>query len=284
MRTGKSARIDEVAGNLPPTPALADCAIMLRTVCWSILLLVATFSLGGCRRSSLDSEGPLYAPPEFVGERKLSSGGEALIPLELQIHRDTLFVSYSRIPRIDAYSLELELLHSIELEEPEPVHPTWFCLTDDWLVVSDSEKRLIVLYDRTGKVVDSFGLLPDGKGKLDPGSLVIYGGVLYVSDQDLKRVLAVSLAEAAGITEIGELILTIPADGEKPLGLPGGLHVTDDGRVLIGDVGSGSIEVFTCDGRPIYSFESPKTTRPIGITAFAADDLADPKLAIAEEF
>ena len=47
------------------------------------------------------------------------------------------------------------------------------------------------------------------------------------------------MADAPGITETGELILTIPTSEEQELGFPSAVYVTEDGRLLVGDAATG---------------------------------------------
>ncbi|HSG98645.1 MAG TPA: hypothetical protein VLB27_01260, partial [candidate division Zixibacteria bacterium] len=138
--------------------------------------------------------------------------------------------------------------------------------------------------DRTGAYKTSWGLLPDHQTKLSPFALTEYGGVLYLTDLSLRKALAISLVDAPGITERGELTLSFPNDTAWTLRFPSALYVTIDGRLLVGDAGSGHIEVFTCDGRYIYRFDSLNTATLAAPQAFAADHLADPHLMDSATF
>lgn len=209
--------------------------------------------------------------------------GNSMKPVRLQWFEDTLFVSYNGVARIDKYTTDLKLVGSIELIDPEPVRPTSFVLIDSLLVVADHARHLVVIYDRNGNFRESFGTTPDGR-PLSPFSLDAYGGVAYIGDLNLGRVLAVSLVDAGEITERGELILTIPGDSSSTIGFPSAVKVTPDGRLLIGNAQSGRVEVYTCDGRHVYNFDSVATDRTIGPQAFDADNVLDPSLRDTTEF
>jgi sugar lactone lactonase YvrE len=176
------------------------------------------------------------------------------------------------------YDLSLVPLTSITLRGPTPVQPSAFAVTDAAIYVCDHAKGVIVAYDRSGAYVDSYGTLPNGETRLSPLTLTHFGGVIYVADIALRRILAISVADAPGITERGELILTIPGDRDQELGFPSAVHVTPDGRLLVGDAESGVIRVFTCDGREMYGFEAVPGQTVLSPQGIARDDRMDPSL------
>jgi DNA-binding beta-propeller fold protein YncE len=98
----------------------------------------------------------------------------------------------------------------------------------------------------------------------------------YVADMNLRRVLAISLNDVPDLTEVGEMVLSIPGENEPVVGFPSTVFVTDDGRLLIGDAGEGLVRVFTCDGRPIYQFDRVPGRAKLAPQGFAADDVVDP--------
>ena len=237
------------------------------------MLLVALLA-GACERAG----DPYAALPQLQGSFHLTADGDTLEPLRLQIHRDSLWVSYRGLPRLDVYDLSLTRLASVPLTDPEPVLPSAFAVTDSAIYVCDHAKGMIVVYDREGKYIDSFGTLPDGETRLSPLALTHFGGVLYVADISLRQILALSVTDAPGLTERGELIVTIPGDRGRGLGFPSAVHVTADGRLLVGDAESGVIRVFTCDGREIYDFDAVPGRAELSPQGIASDDRVDPSL------
>jgi sugar lactone lactonase YvrE len=214
--------------------------------------------------------------PRLVSVFRTEGSSEELQPVRLQLVGDTLYVSYSNIPRLDLYDLTPSFVRSIDLTDPEQVFPTSFYVTDSAIAVCDHSKGAVVLYDRSGELVMSYGTLPDMSTRLAPFSLTYYAGTFYVGDIALQRVLAISAKDTPGITERGELILSIPADTLTTLGLPSSLLVTPDGRLLIGDASSAEILAFTCDGRFVYRFDDVRNR--IAPQAFAIDNITDPSM------
>jgi hypothetical protein len=222
--------------------------------------------------------------PEFESVRVITDGADTLRPVRLQFRRDTLYVSYNHRAQLDLFTPEFERLRTLELVDPEPIYPTSFAVADSAIYIVDHAKRAVIVTDRDGKVSDSFNMLPDGETQLSPLAVAFYGGVAYVADITLRQVLAISMVEAPGITEKGELILHIPSDEADAIGFPSAVRVTLDGRLLIGDAEAGRVRVFTCDGRAIYQFDSvpsPGVMAPLG---FAVDGIQDPRLQDSARF
>jgi sugar lactone lactonase YvrE len=224
------------------------------------------------------------ASPRLVRSYVLTEGDAVLQPLRLQVVGDTLFVSCRGLPRLDLYTLDLERIGSVDLTRPEPVTPSAFAVSDSQIVVCDHTKGAIVIYDRRGHFVDSFGLLPDDKTRLAPLAMARFKDVVYVADMGLKQVLAVSVAGGSGVVDRGELILQVPGEKGGVLGLPSAVFVTPDGRLLVGDAAEGRIRAFTCDGQEIYAFPPVPGYPKIAPLGFALDDVTDPALLAAESF
>jgi hypothetical protein len=197
---------------------------------------------------------------------------------------DTLFVSYMGIPRLDMYTLDLKRVGHIDLTRPEPVMPSAFAVNDSQIVVCDHGKGALVIFDRLGNYIDSFGLLPDQKTRLMPLALAMYQNIAYVADMALKRILAVSLAENPNVASRGELILQIPGSEAGAFGFPSAVFITPDGRMLVGDAGESKIRVFTCDGREVYQFSPVPGQAGIAPQGFALDDRRDPSLQGTDSF
>ena len=249
----------------------------------SCLALLAIFGSGCGRGEKLDGNTYKEAP-QYVRSVVLMDGQDTLVPVRVQFVDDTLFVSYNGLPRLDLYNRNLERVRSISLTQPDTVMPTSFWILDSILIVADHVQGLILSYDRKGTLLASYGRLPDNQTPLHPFAVTAYGGVLYASDLGLRRILAISLVDAEGITEKGEVILAIPSDSTKTLGFPAAVAVTPDGRLLVGDAVSGSIDVFTCDGRYVYRFDSIPAMPIRGPQAFAMDGKSDPELQDTSRF
>jgi hypothetical protein len=223
-------------------------------------------------------------PPSLFDSKVFIENGDTLMPSRLQVFRDPLFASYLGRHNIDIFTGDLEKAGTILLVDPEPVFPTSFAITDSLVLVSDHAKNVVVIYDRKGGFKESFGLLPDGSTRLSPFDLTYYGGVLYLSDIGLNKILAISMTNAEDITEMGELILQIPSDTSTVIGFPSSLMVTFEGRLFVGDSRNSIIKVFTCDGQYIYDFDRIEATRPFSPMGFATDNKIDPSMQDSSSF
>jgi sugar lactone lactonase YvrE len=231
-----------------------------------------------------DGEQPRASHPVLVKSVALTDGATALQPVRLQIWGDTLFVAYQGVPRLDAFTLELERLGSIDLTDPESVTPSAFAVSESQIVVCDHARGAIVLYDRKGRFIDSFGQLPDEETRLTPLAMARFDNVVYVVDMALKRVLAVSVEGDSSVVDRGELIMQVPGEGMDALAFPSSVFVTPDGRLLVGDAGTGRIRAFTCDGQEIYSFGEAPGGSKIAPLGFAVDNVMDPSLQVERSF
>lgn len=219
-----------------------------------------------------------HTTPVYESAIVITDNADTLQPVRLQWYFDTLFVSYNGRSQIDLFSSDLQKLRSIIIAQPMNVTPTSFVVAESIIVIADHSSSNILVYDRDGKFLDSYGTLPDKETKLQPFDLTFFGGVLYVADIGQRQIMAISMTDAGDVTEKGELILSFPNDSLHSLGFPSALKVTPDGRMLVGDAGEGVIKVFTCDGRYVYDFDKIETPAPLGPQAFAMDDVVDPAM------
>jgi len=247
-----------------------------------IYLIIILFS--GCSEQAPQKKFTYATPPQFIKSIVLEDNGDTLQPVGLQLFKDTIYVNYYKQAKIDLYNLEFERIKTIDLTDPEPVYPTSIAVQDSALYASDHSKRMIIIYDRNGKYVNSFGILPDGISQLLPFDMEYFGGVLYVTDILLRKILAISVVDVDNVTEVGELILTIPSDSLKTIGMPSSIMITPDGRLLAGDAKNGSIEVFTCTGERAYSFETIELENKFAPGGFSMDFVIDPSLQDTSSF
>ncbi len=251
--------------------------ITLITILTTVLYLLL-FHLNSCENEKNNPASYYSELPQLIDSRQIISASDTLEPVRIQLINDSLFISYINKPYIDVYNTDFHKLSTIHLNYPEEVYPTSFHVSDSNIFVVDHSKGAIVIYSRLGKYIKSFGVHPDGKTRLSPFALIYYGGVLYVTDIKQKAVLAISVVDAEGITETGELIQTIPIDTLNPIKFGSTVFVTFDGRLLAGDAGSGLIKVYTCDGHFIYNFDTIPYTLKISPQAIELDNLIDPDL------
>jgi len=240
-----------------------------------LLGLALLLALVGCEN---DVTPGYKTPPAFVKEIMAPFDSLSLNPVRVRLYDDTVFLTYTRESRIDIFTIDFEYIKSINLTDPEPVFPTNFVIDDSLIIVADHTKGALVVYDRDGNFLDSFGLLPDQKTRMSPFGLTFFRGVIYSGDVGLKQIMVISYSDAPGVTEIGELLFSFPHDTINTLVFPSALFVTYDGRLLIGDAAKGKISAFTCDGRFIYDFDSLSEYGNMAPMGIDMDRLIDPSL------
>jgi len=259
---------------------------MMTTLSFRLRLFIALsvcLVCGQCSKRPKPGSG--YADvPQLQNEYAVSINGDTLAPVRLQLVEDTLFVSFRHQPRIDKFSLQLERIGSIALTVPEPIYPTSFFVTESTIIVCDHAKQAVIIFDREGTLLTSYGTLPDSATALSPFSLAYFRGIAYIGDAAQRRILAVSMQDVPEVTAQGELILTIPRNSDQRVAFPSALLVTPDGRLLSGDAGAGAVLAFTCDGQFIYAFDSVATARPMAPQAIALDSRMDPSLQDTNSF
>ncbi len=249
--------------------------VTYRLVLFIIILSTLCFSCGEDQKIDWYSQAPSFS------KTKLFENGDQ--PNRIRNFRDTLFVSFLNKPEIEMYDLNLNFLSSIPLTDLDTVIPTSFHITDSSMLVTENRKNRVILYSRDGKVISSFGSMPDNFIKLFPFDIIVYRGVAYITDILQKSVLAVSLTTTKDITEFGELILTIPKDSSHKIQFPSAVTISSDGRLYVGDAASGNISVFTCDGNYVYQFDSITTDTKLAIQAFAFDNIVDIEMLKKDE-
>ena len=252
----------------------------------SLLLSVLIGALTGCGKSDQQTSEPLAfnSPPTLLREIALTRNGDTLAPTRIQRAGDNLLVSYVETSLIDIYSSEWTRLDSILLTEPDPLKPVSFDLDDSLLVVVDHGRAMVAILNREGTLISTFGMLPGGERHLLPYSVTIHNGVAYVTDLKSNGVLAISLYDRGGASEVGELILTIPTDTTRTIDVPSAALVTPDGRLIVGSSANGTIDAYTCDGQFIYGFEKVTAEKTITPQAFDYDDVPDPGMIDSNSF
>ena len=254
----------------------------------TVFLVLVLIVLLGCDSDTKEASNVGFQGlPSYMEIRQFpdTDNNALLVPSRIHRYYDTLYVSFQDRPFIDKFSMGWEKLERIYLDDPEPVSPNDFFVTDSFLVALSYRRQMVILYDHRGKLVESFGTQPDGTTPLVPYSVYCYGGVAYVGDIGMKGVMAIWLANADQITTVGELILTIPSDTAHLIGFPGAVIVTFDGRLIVSDATDEVIKVFTCDGRFIYNLDSlPPFGYPPAIQAFVYDNIPDPAMLDTTKF
>lgn len=124
-----------------------------------------------------------------------------------------------------------------------------------------TDKFQVFVFTTEGEFVTQFGKPGVGEGDLDHpnGITVTDGGVVYVSDSNHARVTAFS-ADGKPIWTFGS-IPRGPEDTQAgPLGLPRGITVAKDGRVLVADSFHFGLAAIERDGTQVRSYGTRGST------------------------
>ncbi len=242
---------------------------------------VAYFTRSLMDRAAAVTEPTLFEqPPVFIGLHSIAEAGE-LRPFALALNEGKLLVSYLGTDRIDEFSGKLELLRTLHLLPDEQASITGLAAEGDRIYATDFKSGDLLVADyKTGKLVQSYGLLPDGKSRMKAIGVTYYKNNLYVSDVASQKMLAIGATTEKDARDEGELIVGFPngRPNEFELGYPTASMVTPDGRLLVSDAKSGEIKAFTCNGRSAHLFEKEGEARlktPMGI---AMDNMPSPVL------
>lgn len=222
-------------------------------------------------------------PPVFIGMQAVAAGSN-LKPFALALHEGRLLVSYLSSDRVDEYSDRLKHLRTLHLLEDAPASITGLALDGDRVFAADFRSGDLLIADyKTGKLLQSFGWLPDRKARMKALGVTYHADILYVTDVGSGQIRVISATTVEKVRDEGELILSFPDRGASAiqLGYPTWTTVTPDGRLLISDAKDREVKAFTCSGRFAHLFDKEGMAAlqaPMGI---AMDDLRSPELAAA---
>lgn len=219
--------------------------------------------------------------PSFVGLLPIEKRGHDARPFAVALHDGNLFVSFLGSDEILEYASDLKHSRFIRALGGEDASLTGLLVEGDRLYAANFRSgELLILEYPSGKLLNAFGLLPDGKTPMRLFGLAYASGSLYASNARTNQMLAISTQTVPGIKEEGELLVGFPAASAKDfqLSFPTFAAVTPDGRLLVSDVGHKEIKAFTCSGRQAHRFDTSAAaafSAPMGI---AFDDLPSPEL------
>lgn len=234
---------------------------------WAILYVLLAAALIGSlvpyfNRSVMDRAAAMTEhtafdqPPVFIGLYAIP-GGDDLKPFALALNERKLLVTYLGTDRIDEFSGKLERLRTMHLLPDEKASITGLAVEGDRIYATDFNSGDLLFADyETGKLVQSYGWLPDNKARMKALGVSYYKDNLYVSDVAAGKIRVIGALEYKDAREEGELVLDFPNGkaSEFALGYPTWSMITPDGRLLVSDAKSGQIKVFSCSGRSAYLF------------------------------
>ncbi len=251
-----------------------------------IAAVVAGMAVAFFTRSLMDRAGAVTEPtlfeqpPVFIGLHHIAEA-VGLRPFALALSEGRMLVSYLGTDRIDELTDKLDYKRTLHLLPDEAASITGVALDGDRIYATDFKSGDLLVADyQTGKLVQGYGLLPDGRSRMKALGVAFYQNNLYVSDVASSKMLVIGATTEKDARDEGELILGFPngRPNEFELGYPTASMVTPDGRLLVGDAKSGEVKVFSCNGRSGYLFETngeAALKKPMGI---AMDNIPSPAL------
>lgn len=180
---------------------------------------------------------------------RINEAGEDLLvsPVGVTFGGSTLFVADSMHNKVFAFDRDGDHRYTIEGFQ-RPTGLAWHAATGR-LYVADTLANSIVIHDREGRRISSFG----GRG-LEPGSfnfpthLAMVGDTLYVNDTMNFRVQA--------FDPDGNLRSSFGrhGDGSGDFIQPKGLGLDSEGHIYVADSGSDRVQIFDHAGRFLLAF------------------------------
>lgn len=208
--------------------------------------------------------------PHYIGILRMNLNTSTERPFGVALHNKNLLVSFAGSDRIDEYSEYLILIRSIHPLSNEKASFTGIDIAENKIFIADNYSgNLLILNYQDGKILKDFGFLPDRVTKLNCFGVKYYLNNLYISDNKADKIFVVSLESIPDIKDEYELILGFPENSQNEnIKFPAFLNITDDGRLIVTDVGNKSIKAFTCNGRFAHEFDlqnTPPLNAPMGI-------------------
>jgi hypothetical protein len=206
------------------------------------------------------------SPPLALTSFQVRAGGEDLVPRSVAFGGDSVYICFAGKPLIQVYSSNLKLLGSFELDRPATVFPVTIALTDSQLVIADTAKGLIAIYDRDGDYLNSVAWYPGRKTRIKATQLSTDGKILTAVDQSLRQISVISLVKQQPYYDFLELIELIPGEDRMRLPNPSCAAIAPEGSIWIGDSSVGKAFIFSPAGDFVQELEQPvraKITNPV---------------------
>jgi hypothetical protein len=222
---------------------------------------------------------PADQPPVYLGKIVTGNGSpDRAYPKSLAVREDQLYVTYDGEDTGDIYSLDGELVGSFNIGIPGTrPDPAGIAFDDQGRrYVADGKAGMVLVYDNDGQFIHRLpARLQSGNAPVpvidEPGGVAVEQSAVYISDKSNGTVNVIDINTLEPIVSFWG-----GSEDETRLGLPLGIVVTDDGRVLVADAGKGTVEVFSCDGRYAYRFSGDNLIYP---SAIAIDNEPPAKFA-----
>ncbi|GEM_PF-1846840 len=213
----------------------------------------------------------LDSPPIMLTSFQVREGGKDLTPQNVAIGRDSIYVSFVGETLIQVYSSNLKQLGSLHMEKMAPIVPTSIALTDSQLIVADTTKGLIAIFDREGQYISSVAWYPGRSVRVHPTQIATDGRLLTAVDSKAAQVAVISLISQQPFYDFLELMDLIPGEDHSRLGTPTAACVAPEGSIWIAD-SSGKGAIYSQIGDFVNELEQPTLTRITTPIGFAVAD------------
>lgn len=244
--------------------------ILLAAACLLVLYGIYVYQLKPLLSMRLPDHQPLPldSPPVQLTSFQVREGGKDLTPQNVVCGRESVYVSFVEEPLIQVYSARLKRLGLIRLDRPAPVTPVSLAVTDSFLVVADTLKGLLAVYDHSGEYVNSVAWYPGRKVRIYPSQIATDGNLLVAVDRRAAQVAVISLVTQQPYYDFLELMNLIPGDDRTHLREPATACITPEGSFWLGDA-SGKGMIYSSVGDFVNELEPPKQTRITTPISFA---------------
>jgi sugar lactone lactonase YvrE len=190
---------------------------------------------------SLDLSRKKWTRWEAAGKTRFQS------PVAVARHGPTIFVADSALGKVLAFDEkgkpQFEITNELE-------RPSGLALAGDRLLVADSQRHQVVLYDLGGKFISKFGRRGTGPGEFNFPTHVSVdaAGLIYVTDSLNDRI-QVFDANGRFQRSFGSV-----GDGPGHFSRPKGIAVDRSGHVYVVDAVFDNVQVFDGQGRLLMNW------------------------------
>ncbi len=209
------------------------------------------------------------APPVELTSFQVREGGKDLTPQCIAINGDSIYVSFADDPVVLIYSTNLARLGALHLDKPSQVIPHAIAVTDSQLIVTDTTKGIVAVFDHEGDYISSAAWYPGKQLRILPIQLSTNGKLLTVIDAKAGQVAVISLIVEQPFYDFLELMNLIPKDDRSRLPKPTAAAIAPEGSFWIGD-STGKALIYSPTGDYVNEIEQPTRTKITMPIAFAA--------------
>lgn len=250
----------------------------IRACAWWLAAALSGAALSGCGEPSRD------APPQFLFGRTGAGPGEFAYPRAGAYLDGELFV-VDKTGRIQVFSDRGVYQRSWRVPETSAGKPTGLCVSADGRVfVADTHYARILVYDRQGVLLHSFGGFGTGPGqfRLPTDVAVDAAGNIYVSEYGGNdRICKFSRTYEFIMSFNGTATADRAADAPA-FSRPQSLRIDADGTIWVADACNHRVCRFSPDGVLLSSFGSAGGERGELRFPYSIDRLSDGSIVVCE--